>query len=70
LQALGEGKITAEEMPIDDKTNTSLIRYAPGFSILGASTEHPYTIVGLAKFLGNTISVQYAPAVLRWPNTV
>jgi hypothetical protein len=57
LQALADGKITAEEMAVDDKTNVSLIRQSPGFSLamLMAGNKHPsgvYTIDALAKFLG------------------
>jgi hypothetical protein len=53
VQALGEGKILADEMPIDPKTNTTIIRYAPGFGCAVAATAHyPYTKESLAKFLG------------------
>jgi hypothetical protein len=57
VKALGEGKITAEEMPIDPKTNKSLIRYAPSFGCGLPAVRIPqrrYTIDSLAKFLGET----------------
>jgi len=57
VKALGEGKITAEEMPIDPSTRTDLIRYAPGFGCSPPAAkvpQHPYTIDSLAKFLGET----------------
>lgn len=43
-------------MPIDPKTNTSVIRYAPQLSTEKTSGPesgpHPYTVDVLAKFLG------------------
>jgi hypothetical protein len=62
VEALGAGKILPEEMPISKDTNLSLIRYAPDFAPCTAAVQrpqtddskrnYPYTIVGLAKFLG------------------
>ncbi len=53
IRALGEGKITPEEMPIDPKTKTEYIRYAPGYTTMSpAGAAHPYTVEALAKFLG------------------
>jgi hypothetical protein len=52
---LGEGKISAKEMPVPPDTRQDHIRHAPGFG--GASTEKrlvPYTVESLAKFLGET----------------
>jgi hypothetical protein len=53
LQALGEGKITPEEMPVPPDTRKDHIRYAPGFGG-GPSADRvlPYTVEALAKFLG------------------
>jgi hypothetical protein len=56
VKAHGAGKILAEEMPIDSKTNTTVVRYAPKFSTEKPSAPdsgaHPYTTESLAKFLG------------------
>jgi hypothetical protein len=43
-------------MPMDPKTNTKHIRYAPSFvaGVLVAGNEHPFTEDSLAKFLGMT----------------
>jgi hypothetical protein len=53
VNAHGKGLILPSEMPIDSKTNTSKIRYAPAFMVSATdSVAHPYTIETLAKFLG------------------
>ena len=52
LQTLAAGKITAKELPI--LRNDTMLRYAPGFGKEPppAAPNHPYTVEGLAKFLG------------------
>lgn len=51
--AHGKGLILPKEMPIDAKTNTTKIRYAPAFGVsANDSVAHAYTIESLAKFLG------------------
>ena len=55
VEAHGAGKILPSEMKIDPKTNTTVLRYAPGFGIGASAPEsgaHPYTTEALAKFLG------------------
>ena len=60
VQALGEGKITSEEMPLSGKkTNEQYLRYAPSFVPGRVSEEdsssHPYTAQTLAVFLELTM---------------
>ena len=71
VQALGEGRITAEEMPLElaEKARESYIRYAPSFvpgrpSVEPGST-HPYTAGSLATFLGILDSEDRAPEKLE-----
>lgn len=53
VEAHGKGLILPKEMPIDPKTNTTVIRSAPSFSVSGTDpVPHPYTVDRLAKFLG------------------
>jgi chemotaxis protein histidine kinase CheA len=62
VEALGAGKILPEEMPIEAHTKPEHVRYAPSFTSCTAAVQdmqtddskrnYPYTIVGLAKFLG------------------
>ena len=54
VQALAEGKIKPTELPIAPHTKSQHVRYAPSYSSTGAAPvdAHPYTIEGLAKFLG------------------
>jgi hypothetical protein len=53
LETLAKGKITDKELPV--LRNDTTIRYAPGFGKEMAPAlpnKHPYTVDGLAKFLG------------------
>jgi hypothetical protein len=56
VEAHGKGLIPPKEMPIDPKTRTDTIRYAPTFSTekpsVTDSVTHPYTMESFAKFLG------------------
>jgi hypothetical protein len=55
LNTLAAGRITAKELPISPDTRKDHIRYAPGFGRGLPATqviECPYTVDGLAKFLG------------------
>ena len=62
VQAHGAGKILPSEMPVDSKTNTTVIRSAPSFSVSGTDpVPHPYTTEVLAKFLGFVKSQDRAP---------
>jgi len=69
IQALGEGKIAPEEMPIPPKTNTGEIRYAPSFSasvvLAQRIPESRYTIDSLAKFLGEAKADGHAHDAFR-----
>jgi hypothetical protein len=56
VQALGAGKIKPEEMPVSDDTRKNVIRYAPGFGRSTAAGDRPYTVDGLARFLGEVKS--------------
>jgi hypothetical protein len=63
LEAYAAGKITLAEMPIDPKTNKTQIRYAPGFSSVAPGPSipsRPYTVDGLAKFLGEVDDTGHA----------
>jgi hypothetical protein len=62
VRALAEGKLEIE--PLDPKTNTQHIRYAPSF-IPGKKPssptvgEHPYTLKTLVKALGGNYKASY-----------
>jgi hypothetical protein len=68
LETLAAGKITAKELPIDPKTNTSSVRYAPGYASIPPAERipsQPYTIDGLAKFLGEVKDDGHAQDAFR-----
>lgn len=55
LQAMGDGRIKPEEMPVAEHTKPQHIRYAPGFASSPRSVktaQFPYTVNSLAVFQG------------------
>lgn len=48
--ALGAGKISSREMPVDPNTPETRVRYAPSF-VKGTPNSHRYTVRSLATFL-------------------
>src|SRR5271166_2582521 len=52
VELLAEGRITLEKLP--ENTKQSTIRYAPSFVAGVRGTDHPYTTLSLARFLGHT----------------
>jgi hypothetical protein len=64
LQDLADGKIAAEGIPVDPKTNKNAIRYAPSFSAGSSVTSavtHPYTMEFVARVMGKTQEIRETP---------